>query len=257
MIYNWTSFGKILPKDSVYVGIVREPFSRFQSAIGMWHPKYVMQTSRDHPITTFAREPLRYEPEDPRKSWTNNRMAVEYGFPTDLFSGKTQYRQLEKINEYLKRIDGVFDFIIINERFSESLVYMKRILGWRMKDILFVEHMKKKTKPNSNELVTDEHKTLLSKFLYLDITLYEFALERFEKQIKQTGPGFQTEVAYFKDLNMRSNAFCQNKSAKYFILFDRTEWNEEFSITRTDCKLISMKENAFIKLVRLKQYGTV
>ena len=260
VMYNRTAFEKILPKDTVYTGIVREPFSRFQSAIRMWHPKYIMQAAKDHPVATFAKQPLKYEPDSPNRSWTNNRMALEFGFPVELFPDKDKSPNVEKISEYLKRIDKEFDFIIINERFSESLVYMKMLLGWSVKDILYIDHMKKKNKPSTKELVTKEDKTLLSKFLYLDIALYQFALERFEKQIKHLDiVRFHDQVINFENLNKQVNAFCQtnSKSIKRSIYFNRTKWNDGFSVTKSDCKFLSMSELDFIKIIRLKQHGTV
>ena len=135
VIYDRESFEKVLPNDTTYVGIVREPYSRFQAAIKFFSPSHIMSIEDDHPVSTYAQDPLKYEPSDPRRSQTNNRMALEFGFPDRLFPGKEANTSKAEIDTYLKKIDSEFRFIIISELFEESMVYMRRVLGWTTKDV--------------------------------------------------------------------------------------------------------------------------
>lgn len=257
VIYNRSRFQQVLPHDTVYIGIVREPFSRFQSAVRMWKPSFILKAAKTQPITTYAQNPLQYEPQNPTLSWTNNRMALEFGFPLELFPAKSHNQSMtEDINSYINHIDREFSFIIITERYEESMVYMRRLLGWKTKDILYEVKFKNKGAITVNENVTEIDRKLLKNFLYLDIALYNFAFQRFEKQIRKEGKSFQEEVSYFKDINAKVANFCKEKSGQDYIQFNKTKWDENFNVTKLDCKLISMKELDFIRRVRFRQYGT-
>ena len=81
-----------------------------------------MSIKGNHPVTTYAQDPLKHEPFNPRKSQTNNRMAVEFGFPDRVFPRKEANTSKAEIGTYLKKI-GKFDefqLIIISELFEET-----------------------------------------------------------------------------------------------------------------------------------------
>ena len=257
VIYNRKSFEKVLPRDTSYIGIVREPYSRFQSAVKYFNPKHIMDIPGDHPVSVYAASPLKFEPANPRLSQTNNRMAVEFGFPDELFPGKAANGSKHKIDAYLRKINKEFSFIIISELFEESMVYMKRILGWLMKDVLFIDQNKSNPRTNPRKLVTEADNKLLSNFLYLDIALYDFAMTRFEEQVKKEGKDFQQELEHFKEVKQKVNQFCTQKSKVNVINFNKTKWDKAFNVTKADCKFFSMHEKDFIQRQRMRQYGTL
>ena len=257
VIYNRESFEKAFPEDTAYVGIVREPFSRFQSAVKYFNPKHIMQIQGDRPVSVYAKDPLKYEPVNPRNSMTNNRMAVEFGFPQKLFPGESSSSSEKEINAYLQKLDKEFKFIIISELFEESVVYMKRLLGWTMKDILYIDKNKSNPKTNPRKLVTEEDNKLLSSFLHLDIVLYDFARKKFENQLAREGEDFLEELELFKGIKEKVNNFCVEKSKRAYISFEKSKWDDAFNITRNDCKLFYMHEKDLIQRQRMRQYGTL
>lgn len=257
VIYNRESFEKVLPEDTVYIGIVREPYSRFQSAVKYFNPGHIINIPGDHPVSVYAENPLKYEPSNPRLSQTNNRMAVEFGFPDRLFPGREANGSRKEIDAYLRKLDKEFRFIIISELFEESMVYMKRILGWTTKDVLFVDKNKSNPKPNPRKLVSEDNNKKLSKFIYLDIALYDFAMHRFEEQVKAEGKDFQHELEYFKEVKEKANKFCTQKSQLDHIYFKESRWDKEFNLTKEDCKFFFMNEKDFIQRQRMRLYGTL
>jgi hypothetical protein len=62
-------------------------------------------------------------------------MAVEFDFPESLF---TNYSN-EESSSYLEKLDREFELVIILEHFTESAVLMRRLLGWTIKDILYLK----------------------------------------------------------------------------------------------------------------------
>ena len=257
VIYDRESFEKVLPNDTTYIGIVREPYSRFQSAIKYFSPRHIMSIEGNRPVSTYAQDPLKYEPLNPRLSPTNNRMAVEFGFPDRLFPGKEANASKAEIDTYLKKIDNEFQFIIISELFEESMVYMRRALCWTTKDVLFMDKNKSSLKQDPRKIMTEDDNKLLSKFLYLDIALYEFAMKRFDEQIKKEGKDFQNELAHFKDIKQKANDFCLQGTQANIIFFGESRWDKGFNLTKADCKLFSMWEIDFIQKERMRLYGTL
>ncbi|XP_063399660.1 galactose-3-O-sulfotransferase 2-like [Mytilus trossulus] len=125
VLYNSEAFHKYMPNDTAYVGIVREPFNQFLSTLNYFGAPYIFEKIKAlNKVLKYLQNPTQYEHGLPYKwSMTNNRMAVEFGFPSNLFR---QYSEDESM-EYLRKLDKEFQFVIIMEYFTESVVMMRRI----------------------------------------------------------------------------------------------------------------------------------
>jgi len=87
----------------------------------------------------------------------------------------------------------------ITERYDESLISFKRLLGWEK----FPFYLKKNVccqKPSHPILSKWEDEALL-KYNHYDIEIYEFAKKLFADSIGEMGESFQSELALFKRLN--------------------------------------------------------
>ena len=259
VIYNQHSFATFLPSNTVNIGIVREPISRFQSAVKYFSPGFIMKIPGDEPLRAYARNPLRYEPDNPTASFTNNRMAVEFGFPLDVFPGKNNLQQQDlqiKIQNYINILDNEFDFIIISERFEESMVLMKRMLNWSIKDILYIDKNVASSGTNNRKVVPKDSYDDIRKFLYLDTALYEFALRRFNKLMSLAGKRFYEECNHFKTVRKDVHEFCAGKTNEESMNVAAKPWSEGFRVTRADCRLYAMHEKTLIQKQRMRMYGT-
>ena len=248
VIYNREQFRKYLPMDAVYIGIVREPIKRLESSIGYF--KLLQNVS----FSDFASQPLKYSKAFP--SMINNRMAFEFGFTKDFFPSASA--NLHSFDNITKRIalnidhlNKEFDFLIINERMDESLVYMKRLLRWQLKDILYLPLLGAK---KERRRFTEYEANQLRDFLYLDYAVYEFAVKRFEAAIATERNNFQEEVKHFQDKNDIVKQFCQTRDSEELVI-EASVWNKEFIVTRSDCKLFELFEMTFIQKIRKQQYG--
>lgn len=255
VLYDRESFARVLPKDTVYIGIVREPISRFQSAVKYFSPGFILRLPGQTPLLEYSKNPLSYENAVPRRSQTNNRMAVEFGFPEKLFPGKELSESKSEINKYLAKLDKEFKLIIISERFDESMILMKRYLNWSVKDVLYMDQNVASQATNPRKLVPEEAKDPLRKFLHLDMALYKFAVDRFNKQVKAEGDDFQKEVTAFKALRATVVEFC--KSKKPMIVIEKSQWDDSFKLTKTDCAMYHRHEKDLIQKQRMKMYGTL
>lgn len=255
VIYDRKSFEGVLPKDTAYVGIVREPLSRFQSAVKYFSPGFILKIPGEKPLNTYAKNPLAYEPENPRKSQTNNRMAVEFGFPEDLFPGKAKNGSRKDIQKYLEKLNHEFNFIIVSEKFDESMVLMKRLLNWSIKDVLYMDLNVATSHINPRKILPQEAKGDLSRFLYLDIALYNFAVEKFNEQVAAQGEDFQKEVTFFREVLGKVKQFCKSRSAS--VTIDKSAWEDKFVVTKHDCTMFQRHEKDLIQKQRMRMYGTL
>ena len=93
-----------------------------------------------------------------------------------------------------------FLLIGISERFDESLILLKRALGWRTKDILYVKQNVGRNRPPIDEIDNDTLK-LIERYNELDIELYAWAKQIFEEQICQQDSSFRSELQTFRVCN--------------------------------------------------------
>lgn len=89
LIYNRKEVSKFVPNDTMYVGIIRDPFQQFMSGFVFYSPfmqeiKNVIAKDHLNPIEEFFRDPKKYlAGYPPNVTFLNNRMSVDFGFPND------------------------------------------------------------------------------------------------------------------------------------------------------------------------------
>jgi len=204
-------------------------------------------------LSSFALDPLLYDKQLP--SMSNNRMAFEFGFPLELFPRNNvtalSVHLQETIYLYIQQLKTDFDLIIVNERMDESLVLMKRSLGWNIKDILYqrTNVAKRETRKFSEQDIRR-----LKPYLYLDYALYTHAVEQLERKIVNSGDDFMGEVARFKGVIESVTHFCTDDMFGS-MTFERSNWDAPFTVTIDDCKAYSKGEVKFIQDIRMKMYG--
>ena len=172
----------------------------------------------------------------------------------------------EKLALLLEKIPMVF----ITEYFDESLVLLKRIMCWDMKDIIY---SKLKTGSYRNYLYENRtfYKELYFKDNELDFALYDLYNQTFWNLITMQD-GFAKELKTFKVISKRINEFCgplhqmlqisykeiwnimrDNKS----LTLNSTSYNDVFTVTTEDCVLMAVNEEVFRSIVITKQYPEV
>ena len=132
---------------------------------------------------------------------------------------------------------------------------MKRLLNWKLRDILFVEN-NVRNDLNKRYRVLSKHRPYLEKWMVLDNGLYKRFLELLLQKIKSGGQGFQDELLQFRRILKEVRDFCNTSrghiDSKVYI--EKSQWNEGFTISSGDCKLIRKNEVSFVHQIRKKQY---
>lgn len=255
VLYDQRQFSKYLPKDTVYIGIVREPFAQFVSSVYYykfkWSVPYLTRLPNNAPIKYLLQNPKQYEPKRCENSFTKNRMSVDFGLPKELFYTTDR----KKILPYLRKLHTEFKLVMIKEYFDESLILLRRLLGWNIQDIIYV----KMNSFNYVARVSYRDRHLHKQHSFLDYCLYNYFLQVFWRQVRQQGEDFHTEVSYFRQLRSAIEDFClemKKNSALHRTVFEakETEFHSNFIIDKDICGLLMLNEVEFSTQLKWRQF---
>lgn len=242
VVYNKAAFRSIMPKDTVYVGIIREPVSHFTSAASYYgFYKHLQELTtgnvpREKVMSKYLENPSKLKIQT---YFVNNRMSFDFGIP------KEKFHDDKYVTDYIRELDTDYKLVLILEYFQESLVLMKRLLCWDTKDILYVPLNAMSSKPNFDLDKRDiEH---LKKWNSADFKLYEHFYEVFGAKVESLGDDFKEEVNSFKNIQEHVKGFCTKavnfvRNASVIYTVPKTKWNESFTVTMNDCRLMMESE---------------
>lgn len=252
VLYSHENFSRFMPNDTVYIGILREPFELYKSILNYFRPRYIYKKINDSfPASVFLRNPSKYEPKDLFGSWTNSRMAFEYGFPKELF---TNYNKVG-IGNYLNKLAKEFTLILIAENMDESVVLMRRYLNWKTKDIIYL-NLNVATKKNETILSKVFDREFYKSYAKIDYDLYGYFYKRLKEQIRLEGEDFDEEILQFKELRKNVQEYCHQQESNSPLHVPATRWSDTFNVTKADCTELMRGELSFIRQIRIRQFGS-
>lgn len=163
LIFNKTQIEPYFPNDTAYIGIVRNPFDRFFSAFRyystVWSDPRILGCTLHYldPVEAYLNARPGCINDRMRTSHLYYRMIRDFGFPFEALAG-SQEMLASRFVEFLSYIKRNIDFVLVVEKFDESLVLMRRFLGWSLEDILYVKlnFRKLKTKIKKSSLFNDD-----------------------------------------------------------------------------------------------------
>eukprot|EP00106_Octopus_bimaculoides_P008604 XP_014776046.1 PREDICTED: galactose-3-O-sulfotransferase 2-like [Octopus bimaculoides] len=253
-IYNRSIMRSLMPKDTVYISIIREPYDRFLSTFHYFKIKdYVVLNETDY-VSQYLNNYHKYEAIYKSKTFsehyciprnfslTENLMAHCLGVPLGFPAGRKSIASYStgEITRYLQDLDNDFSLVMIVEYFDESLILLRRLMCWKMKDIIFRRvNIGGYRKTNaSNNRQTEQNRQLYKSYSRIDYILYNYFKRVLLEKIKQQTPDFFDEVNHFRKVESEVTEFCDNfylnKSTKKFISVNQTSWNNAFNYTDED-----------------------
>jgi hypothetical protein len=258
VFYGRNEWFAVLPQDSVFVGTIREPFSHFISTLDYFNPRPITNIKAMvdpvDPVGTFLKNPKKYEYYNPRYSFINNRLSIEYGVNPDII----QNRDFAAFDQYLTEVLAKdFKVVILAEMFDESLVMMRRKLNWTLQDIMYAVKNVRSVAKSHRYATTDEHRLLHKSYAPFDYLLYDFFKAKLHRQIEEEGDSFQEEVDNFKDIRKYVENFCHVAPRRIkSVQVERSPWTAGFVIDRYDCDIMHKGEISFTQMIRKSQYGS-
>ncbi|KAL4218605.1 hypothetical protein ACF0H5_021195 [Mactra antiquata] len=243
-MYRQSIFSKLLPADSVKIGIVREPLDRMISAAFYYRDvlrkRYLRKVPKKDFIENLINKSSIYDSDT--FSRTKNSMGRDFGF-----SSHIKFEDTGLIKSQLAKLEKEFSLVLMVERFDESLVLMKRLLNWELSDIIY---LKTNTHPHTHEKLNQGTVAKFKKINFLDQAVYDTFKDVFKSKVKDAGPSLQREVTVYRNILKMVKTFCDTASNKDRLLVPDSKWNDVFYVTYTACKLMSSDELPFVSALR-------
>ncbi len=178
-----------LAQPCTYITCLRDPVDRIIS-----HYHFVLRTPNHYLHERIVSQRITLD------EYVSRGISYELSnAQTRLLAGQAKGDlQADALDRAKKNLSHDFAVIGLAERFDESLILMKRRLGWR-----HVYYRSKKVAPYSPAKSNVPAPTirLIKKANEKDLELYTFAKHLFEASIEAEGPSFEFEVPIFRLLN--------------------------------------------------------
>ena len=257
-IYDEAFLMRKLHPDTVNIAIIREPLAQLKSFFNHLHPS---RLQRDHnAFSRFMNNTSRNCPH--RKCRLSNPMSREFGYAGN---------STKSFAEYLKYLESKF-FVLIYEYLSESLLIMKKMLCWPMKDILYSQ-ARIRNYPGKNLVDTNLSKRVAN-WNRRDDMLYQHFKRIMENRIQALGQSLQQEVSYFDHCLAKTRDFCDGichslgqlvkktdatKESFYVIFnkelrFEKSEWENEFTVSGLQCLMMRLDPEHFRRAQKVLLY---
>ena len=137
--FNKRPMNYLFPKErSRYITILRDPSAQYESVFNFMHfAKPLGFKDEEDPLGTFLKFPPPFQEIRPLMKQTLALHLVRNPMLFDLGLDFRYYQNATAVERYLDFLDKEFDLVMIMEYFDESLLLLKRLLCWEMKDIYY------------------------------------------------------------------------------------------------------------------------
>lgn len=242
-IYNKTAFRMIMPENTVYITILREPISQVESAFAYYGLLQYLAAKNEtirnltNPLSEFFADPFRLTKSLPKhiKGFVNlmlrNRMATDLGMNSSALSSE------QLLYSYISELDTDFSLVMLVEHFDESLLLLKKKLCLTTKDILYIMKNKNTSKQPKHFTSTDRkrHRELS----HMDYALYDYFLKKFKTNLDTQSSDFFEELNNFKILLKDAKHACEKRIT---LQIEESPWYDEFIIDDLDCQFLRLGE---------------
>ncbi|XP_068227594.1 galactose-3-O-sulfotransferase 3-like [Palaemon carinicauda] len=237
----------VMPKDSVYITIVREPTALYESLYAFKEMEKVYnQTLDEHVASSDV---------NGERLWGltgYNQMTWDFG------ALKSEINNLTFVQEMVEKADKDFDLVMVAERMEESLILLSRLLCWNITDVLVLKVNARMS--NFKKEVNEKTKGLLRRKLAPDYLIYNFFSQKFDKLVERYGRKRMAEdVSKLRKATENLMAECGFEQRASQNMTGRNKpWSPQVSGYRSEsestvCQQMSLTELPFIDILRNKQ----
>ena len=202
----------------------------------------------------FAQKTDREKPKKRVHGIGKNQMLYDFGLDENQLDHKG------RVAGKIKEIEENFDFVMIAEYFSESLVLLKHQLCWDLLDVTSF-HLNGRM-DNRKYVLSNTTRSLLAEYLKNDFLLYNHFKEKFIQKLTAFGfKKLEKEVKSLNNLNENIFKACKLKAeANIYLKGDQKWYGPPFLVgfnvnksRHSNCKLMTMSGLKYIERIREKQ----
>ena len=248
-VFNDDVISRVMPHDSVYITSIRDPFSRMKSAFNFYSIRKRLPNLANFsdPLMEYLRDIPKYETmytspyyKHYKKcmgsfSFTHNTLAFELGLPTGFHVNTTdQTNNATYIRHWIDTLQRRFSLVIIAEYYDESLVLFRRLMCWKIEDILYMKRNVMRYKYKDKQF-DSTYVNNFKRYNQAEYVLYNHFNKTLWRRIAEEPDDFRDEVNIFKAMLSQVTGFCKGAKENDVYWFRSSKWNVEFSITPQWC----------------------
>ncbi|KAM4042591.1 galactose-3-O-sulfotransferase 2-like isoform 2-T3 [Anomaloglossus baeobatrachus] len=186
MRFNYTEVEKVMPKDTFYFTILRNPISQMESSFS-YNKDFECFTKAKNLEDFLQNSKIFYKDSYGEVSFGKNLLSFDLGL--DLNSSPEQ-----SVLAW-HAMDNIFDLVLITEYYDESLILLKDALCWSFYDVLSFplnsrsNSSKKTLTPETQEKVKSWNSLDWEMYTYFNNSFWKrvqtFGVERMEREVKE------------------------------------------------------------------------
>ncbi|XP_054608639.1 galactose-3-O-sulfotransferase 3 [Dunckerocampus dactyliophorus] len=182
MRFKEAELRRLMPNDTVYITILREPAAMFESLFSYYNQYCQSFKVANDSLDVFMGQPWRYyRPQDKHSMYARNTLTFDLGGDKDRAATDMAYARF-----LVSEVERVFSLVMIAEHFDESLVLLRHLLSWDLDDVVYVK-LNMRT-PGSKRHLTSGLSAKIRAWNWLDARLYDHFNASLWRRLSALGP---------------------------------------------------------------------
>ncbi|XP_075386224.1 galactose-3-O-sulfotransferase 2 [Tenrec ecaudatus] len=131
--FNLPEVQKVMPKDTFYLSIVRNPVAQLESSFA-YYKEYVPAFRAARNLSAFLASPQTFYGAQPGllNAYARNNMWFDFGLEPDSMDADGP-----AVREQLVELERRFGLVLIADYFDESMVLLRHVLHWAPDDVAY------------------------------------------------------------------------------------------------------------------------
>ena len=204
MRFDPREVAKLLPVNSVYITILRDPASMFESSFRYYQQAIPLTwgIGGDDKVSEFLRDPWAYySPASYNSFYLRNLLMFDFGFDNNLEP------EHPAVATGIRHLSDRFRLVLIAEHFEESLVLLKEALCWTTEDLVFFQLNARRN--SSVSRLTPQLRAKALAWNGADWRLYRHFNATFWARVAEYGEArMEREVKALREANAKLRAIC-------------------------------------------------
>ena len=260
--YNRAVLERVMPNDTVYVTILRDPVRQFESTFSYMAFGDILGISNEtDPLDVFFENPndvlVNYILTKDLRINSDRLKLIRNGMFFDLGLESRDFDDAEEIQRTIQRLDKEFDLVLLTEYFEESMVMLKNLLCWNTDDMVHFNLNQRRQSEKRN--ISSELATKIRKWNSADNTLYNYFKDVFLQKLNEQKEDFFRDIIDLKTNNEVLRDICletvsENEGGYQDVDVKRFKVRQNLTEPlKTNCVKMTWDEVRYLGYFRYKQ----
>ncbi|XP_078000004.1 galactose-3-O-sulfotransferase 2-like [Glandiceps talaboti] len=184
--FNLPEVMELMPDDTVFVTILREPVAHFESLFTYYNIGGKLRIREPSKLEQFLRNPEKYVQRRTYKTYNSTNPYLRNNYMFDLGFNEEQWKTNSQVTKLIERVDQIFDLVLIMEYFDESLILLRYTMCWDIDSLVYFRfNIRKETSVYTN--ISHWMQGKIRRWNSADAQLYSYFNETFWKKVKAFG----------------------------------------------------------------------